>query len=276
MVEKVEKAKTVVKKTKTGLGKLRITIPESSLKTLAKIKIIRAGDNKQIKQIDKPQTDSTHPLPTGTYRVVAGYANSNYKPDSDADWGTYAVTGGETTNIAAGALAINVADTLAKAPIGAVMIISNDAPEFSLTTPYTGNDYYFFKTKPLPPGNYRFAVHYKRSYLYKTPETPMVLARSISVDPGNVATVTIDAGIQIKKAKDTVVSAWDIVPSNTDQPVMRIEKASNGDYPLWEAYAIAPGKYDIRMLPEGMDEPLTVGEAVTIAAGDFLSFDSGF
>lgn len=276
VVEKVEKAKAVVKKSKTGLGKLRITIPESSLVTLAKIKIIRTKDNKQLKQIDKPRADSTHPLPAGTYRIVAGYANSNYKPDSDAVWGTYTVNGGETTEVTTGALAINMADTLAKAPIGAVMIIGSEAPDFKLTTPYTGNDYYFFKTKPLPPGIYHFAVHYKRSYLYQTPEMPVVLAKEIAINPGQASVVTIDAGIRINKPSGTAVTAWDITPSDSNDPTMRIEKATNGDYPLWATYAVAPGKYNIRMLPEGMDEPLIVGEDVTISSGDLISFDSGF
>ena len=50
MVKKVafEKAKTTTKKKSTGLGKLKIVIPEQGLRSLNAIKIIRKKDNKVI------------------------------------------------------------------------------------------------------------------------------------------------------------------------------------------------------------------------------------
>ena len=105
---KVEEAKTTTVKAKTKLGKLKITMPESAVKTQGEIKIVRKRDNKVIKKA-KPQAEGTHPLLAGEYEVILQFKNTNYKPPSEASLGRFEVKGGEVTEIALGALVINKA-----------------------------------------------------------------------------------------------------------------------------------------------------------------------
>ncbi|MBC2716990.1 MAG: VWA domain-containing protein [Desulfobacteraceae bacterium] len=275
VAQKVEKAKTIGKKAVSRLGKLRITMPASATISLNTFKIIRKADGKLVKTVKDPGADSIHPLLSGDYEVVAGFANSNYKPDSDVSLGVFTVTGGETLAIDLGVLVFNIADTLKKIPAGAVIVTRADNPEFSLTLPYTGNDYYFYKPKPLPAGTYHFAVHYQRGYLYKTDTTPVVLAKNIQIQKGLETVVTIDSGISIKEPADSELVSWELVPQGSDAPAIKINRASNGSYPLWKTYAVMPGTYNLLGYIEGMDEPLPLGEGLTISNGDLIEFDTG-
>ena len=275
VVRKVEEAKTTTKKAVTKLGKLQVTIPESATRCLNTFKIVRVSDKKLLKEVKDPSPDSTHPLLAGKYEIIAGYANSNYKPDSDVSYGIFAIKGGETTTIKMGALAINIADALEDIPAGAVIITKKGNEKFKLITFYTGNSYYFYKTKPLPAGIYDFAVHYKKVRRYHTSDKPVVLAKDIPIEEGKESTVTIDSGIQLKKPQSTSLSAWELIPVNQKKALIRIERASNGDYPLWEPYAVPSGTYNLVVFPEGMTEPLPVGERITINKGELLKFDTG-
>ncbi len=275
VIQKVEKAKTVTKKAVSKLGKLHITIPKEATRCLNTIKIIRKKDGKVIKTIKLPGADSTHPLLMGEYEIVLGYTNSNYKPDSEVSLGIINIKGGETAELKFGSLAVNIADSLKKMPAGAVIITSEDKPNFKFTTMYTGNDYYFYKTKPLPPGRYSFAVHYKRTYLYNTSNKPIVLASGIEIKEGRQSVVNIDTGIIVKKVKSSKVIAWELIPEKGEEAIIRIERAKNGDYPLWQPYAIPPGKYDLVVFVKGMSEPLTVGDGLVINKGELLQFDTG-
>jgi len=275
VAKKVEKAKTTGKKAVSRLGKLRITMPKTATISLNTIKIIRKADGKLLKTIKDPGSDSTHPLLSGEYEVVAGFANSNYKPDSDVSLGVFKVTGGETLTIDFGVMTFNIADTLKGIPAGAVIITRADNPSFSLMLPFTGNDYYFYKPKPLPEGTYHFAVHYQRGYLYKTEATPVMLAENIKIRPGKDTVVTIDAGISVKEPADSTMVSWELVPEGKDTPAMKINRASNGSYPLWKTYAVMPGTYQLLGYIEGMDEPLPLGEGITISNGDLVEFDTG-
>ena len=99
VAKKVEKAKTIAKKATTKLGKLQITMPESAKICLNTIKVVRVSDGKLLKKVKDPKAVSNHPLLTGKYEVIAGYANSNYKPDSEVSYGVFEIKGGETTAI---------------------------------------------------------------------------------------------------------------------------------------------------------------------------------
>lgn len=275
VAKKVEKAKTTTRKAVTKLGKLQISMPESAKICLNTIKIARVSDGKLLKKVKDPKADSTHPLLTGKYEIIAGYANSNYKPDSEVSCGIFEIKGGETTAIKMGAIAVNIADSLKDIPAGAVIITKEGNQKFELTTPYTGNSYYFYKTKPLPAGLYSFAVHYKKVYRYKTSNTPVVLAKNIRVEEQKESVVTIDSGIQLKKVKSTPISAWELIPVNQEKSLIKIERATNGDYSLWQPYAVPPGTYDLAVFPEGMTEALPVGEGITIKKGELLKFDAG-
>ena len=276
VVRKAEVAKTTVKKAVSALGKLHITIPKAGLISLNALRILKAEGGVQVKEIKDPPADSLHPLLAGTYRIVAGFANSNYDPDSEVVFGTVDVKGGETTDLSLGCLHVSLADSLAKIPAGAVILTREEDPGFSLSLPYTGNDYYFYKPKPLPAGTYTLGVHYKKSYLYRSPETPVPLARDIRIEAGGEATAVVDAGIQIKKPQSSGASAWELVaPDGDRKPLLRVNTASNGDYPLWLPYAVSPGTFDLLLYMEGMDDPLPIAQGIVINPGELLSFDTG-
>jgi hypothetical protein len=164
--QKVEKARTAVKKNSTKLGKLQVTIPEDGLECLNSLKIVRKKDGKLLRTVEDPRPNATFPLLDGEYELVAGYANSNYKPDSEVTLGTWIVRGGETTVVPMGLLRVNIADPLKEMPTGAV-IVNSVAQGFELVTPYNDNPYFLYKPKPVPPGEYTFSVHYKLNYLYR-------------------------------------------------------------------------------------------------------------
>ncbi|HBF43696.1 MAG TPA: hypothetical protein DDW42_08750 [Desulfobacteraceae bacterium] len=272
---KVEKAKTTAKKSVSRLGKLHITMPASSTRCLHVLKVEKASNGKTIKKIESIKPDSVHPLLAGKYKLTAGYANSNYKPDSVVSYGTIEVKGGETTVLKLGAIAVNIADSLKKMPAGAVIITKEGDNGFTLVTPYTGNSYYFYKTKPVPAGTYNFAVHYKGSYLYRTSTKPVILAKSVHVSEGRQSVVTIDSGIRITKPHESSMVSWKLIPAENKTDFIMIDSASNGDYPLWETYAVPPGTYDLVAFVKGMTEPLPAGEGLMINKGELLKFDTG-
>ncbi|MDY6971974.1 MAG: VWA domain-containing protein [Thermodesulfobacteriota bacterium] len=274
IVQKVEKAKTVTRKATTKLGKLRIRMPRTSTASLNAFTIRRVPDGKDIKNIATPGPDTTHTLLSGKYEVIAGFANSNYHSDSEVSFGIREVNGGETALIELGAMAIDIADSLRDIPAGAVIISQAGNEELKFHIPFTGNDYYFYMTKPLPAGRYDLAVHYKRTYLYNTSEKPVVLVSNILVAEGQESIVKIDSGITLKKPSSSPVAAWELIPAGTEEAIMRISGAFNGDYPLWQRYAVPPGTYDLLLTLEGMTEPLPAGEGITIGNSELLEFDA--
>lgn len=275
MVEKVEQAKTSTRKVTSGLGKLQITIPEAGLISLNQFRIVRSSDGKTVKTIENPRADSTHPLLAGEYELIAGFANANYKPDSEVSFGTWTVSGGETQLVELGLLQVNISEELKPMAAGAVIITKPDSSDFELVIPNPGNDYYLYKPKPLPAGDYRFGVHYKRSYLYRTPETPVTLVDELSVPAAGEGYATIDSGIQLIKPQAEGVIGFELASSDGDWGTMKIAAASNGDYPLWQVYGVPPGSYQLNVFLEGMDEALPVASDLKVEAGVLLEIDTG-
>lgn len=273
--KKVEQAKTATKKATTGLGKLKITIPGQGLVSINGLKLKRVKDNKILKTIKDPQASSIHPLLSGEYELVGAFANSNYKPDSEVSFGTWKVTGGETTEIELGILSFNIADSLLKIPVGAVILTNDENPSFKLVTSYNDNPYYLFKPKPLPPGTYDVSVNYKQTYLYKTAETPVRLVENISIKGGRESTVTLDSGLRLVKPEAGGVDGFELVSQEKSWGSMKIMKASNGDYPLWKTYAVPPGTYGLNLIMEGMDEPLPLTDELVISPGELMEFTTG-
>lgn len=272
---KTEKARTTVTAVSSGLGTLKITMPQESLASLNTMKIVRVADRKLVKSIEDPAADSSHPLPAGIYELIGGYANSNYKPDSEMSMGTCRIEGGKTTRMAIGAIAIDITPPLARIPAGAVIITRQGASKHVLTTPETGNTYYFYKTKPLSAGTYSLAVHYQGSYLYRTGKQPVILQSGVVVKPGAISRAAIDTGIQLEKPLSSGVSAWALARPGSNVPVMKIQQASNGDYPLWQPYAIVSGTYDVLLYMNGMNEPLVVKKGLAIPRGSLIKISTG-
>ena len=271
VVEMVEKAKTLPKKAATGLGKLQITMPAEATVSLNAFIITRIADGKIVKTVENPSSDSTHPLPAGEYSLVVSFANPNYQPPTDISWGTFTINGGEVTRWDLGALAFNMADSLADLPVQSVTIANQKPGGFSLTLQHHGNGYYLFKPKPLPPGNYAVSVTYARC------EVPTPLAESLAVAVNRTVFATIDCGFKIMQPASGSgdVTGWELRVHGTETPVIAVTRRWDNQYPLWETFAVMPGQYDLFLTLKGMDEPLPVAAGLAIQKGDLQQFESG-
>jgi len=272
---KVQQAKTATRSMATGLGKLQISIPEKGRVSVNAFKLIRLEDEKIIKTISEPPAESIHPLPAGTYRLIAGFANVNNKPDSEVSFGEWTVIGGATTVIDLGILTINITPELARMATGAVIITSKENPSFNLAVAYNDNDYYLYKPKPLPAGTYDLNVHYKKSYLYLTEETPILLVPDVVIPAGGEGAATIDSGIRLKKPAAGGLDGFELISVEENWGPLRVVKAKNGDYPLWMEYGVPPGTYRLQGYLEGMTEPMPLVEGLQISAGELLEVDTG-
>ena len=268
--EKVKKAKTQVVRRKTGLGKCRIQMPPDALRSVAGIKIKRKSDAKIIKEGALSGADSTHPLPAGDYELILQLANPNYRPPTEVVLQDIAVDGGSVTNVTLGAIALNVADGLADASISELLVREIGSGRVVVHTVVKNNDYYLFKTKPVPGGSYELVIHYYRS------PAPMILASPLEVQAGRQTTVTLDTGFVMKKPPNSGdVTGWDLIPKGAEKPILIVKRGFDNQEPLWRRFIIPPGIYQVRMHIKGMSEPLTVGEAVEIRRGQTLEFDTG-
>ncbi len=261
---KVEEAKTKEVKAKSRLGKLNVSLPESGLKTLDSLKIIRVSDNKLLKQTKA--VAGVHSLLAGKYKVVLAFAKPNYRKPDDAVVGEYEVKGGEITNVNLGVVVINLAKGLATAADG-VSIIDQATGKPFITHVSPDNDYYLMKPRPVPPGTYSVAFHYHKS------PSPTIVAKDLKVTPGKETVATIDAGIAIKEASG--VTGWDLVPSDKDKATLQVRRRFDNDYPLWKSFAVLPGTYNLYVLQKGMSEPLPVGEGIEVKRGETVVFDAG-
>lgn len=268
VTQKVEQAKTVATKVKTGLGKLQVTMPPSAAVSLAEIAIQRPSDGKPFKLVKDPDADSIHPLPAGTYTVILGFANPNYNPPTNVPITPFEVGGGETSRLELGAVAFNIAESLKKIPVRGVQV-RNTVGDFSLELLYHGNDYYFFKPKPVPEGTYTVSVTYANS------KTHTVLADNVTVRAGLESIVTLDAGIQLLKPEGQSITGWHLLPKGEKAPLLVVQRRWDNEFPLWETFAVPPGSYALEVLMKGMDAPLRVSEDIAISAGQLVQFDTG-
>ncbi len=268
--EKVEKAKTTAVKKTTGLGKLNLTLPEEALKSVATIKLVRTSDGKVVKEGKLDRAESIHPLPAGAYEFILGYANPNYKPPTECSLGSILIHGGETTELALGALSYNLAEGLADRNISAVVIQASGMGKEVVVSEDHGNDYYLFKAKPLLPGVYDVAIRY-----YRSPGPSVLIATNIVVAEGKTGVATVQTGVALKEPAAGGVQGWDLIPSGADKPVLQVRRGHDNNEPLWRRFMILPGTYSIQVLMKDMDEPLLAGEEVQIVSGETLEFDTG-
>lgn len=262
---KVEKAKTTKVKTVSKLGKLQISLPAEAAKSLAGVRIIRVSDGKVLKEAKK--VAGTHPLLAGQYKVELLFAQPNYRKPDVAQAGTWEVKGGQTTKLALGAVAINIAKGLGTAVAG-VGLVDEKTGTVYVNHLSPDNDYYLFKPRAVPPGTYTLTFTFGNS------KGPSPVASGIKVAAGQVATVTLDSGIQLKKS-GAAVQSWQLKAAGTDKVVLNIKRRWDNDYPLWRAFPVQPGKYDLWVTVKGMAEPLPVGEGLAIQKGQTLELDTG-
>ncbi|MBN1276888.1 MAG: VWA domain-containing protein [Deltaproteobacteria bacterium] len=270
LVQKVEyeKATTTRKKARSGLGKLRLIFPDpgEKRKGLEQFRIVRKSDGKTIKTVERPDSDSSHPLPAGEYQVVLGYANTNFQPPSEISPLNVTVEGGETSELALGMLIFNVAESLKKLPADFVTLRTTDG-KFVVHTPSRGNSAHFFTAKPLPPGSYSF--EYGND---KIEPKLAIVASGLEIKPRAETVLTLDSGFQIKK-HDQSMTGFDIVGMD-EKTVLQVRRRWDNTYPHWETFPLAPGAYAVLVYLKGMNEPLPVGE-LEIRKGEIVEFDTG-
>ncbi len=269
VTKKVEKAKVVKKKKTSRMGKLRITFPGEG-KSIRAFTLTRASDGKVVKTVENPKNDSIHPLLAGDYNLMAGFANPNYKPNTDVSFGTWTITGGEETTCSLGTIAFNVADGLKSMPVDSITVTEIHTKTPSITLKCDSNDYYLFKSKPVIPGTYQVSLTYSRS------KVPTILIDDLTVHAGKTAHVTIDSGITIVKPGETSVQAWSLLPDGGETAVIDVERRWDNQEPLWRIFAVPAGTYDLMMKLKGMDDSLPAGEQIEIRKGELLEFDTGF
>ncbi len=68
---------------------------------------------------------------------------------------------------------------------------------------------------------------------------------------------------------------FELISSDASWGPMKINIASNGDYPLWQVYGVPSGDYQLNMYLGGMSEPLPVASDIHIAPGVLLEMDTG-
>jgi len=253
--------------------KLQLILPESSLISLAGLKIKRESDEKNIKEGKITGPDTTHPLLADKYELTLSFKNPGHNPPTDVSIASFEIMGGETTSLLLGAIVFNIAEgLLVDKNVHGVSVIERDTGKTLLTIDMKpmGNSYYFFKPKPVPAGEYDIEVH----YVYST--QPTVIATNIVVEDGKESFVTLDSGIVIEKPNGTAVNGWDLIPSGKSEPLLVVRRGSMGrEYPLWSLFIVPPGTYDIYIHVSGMDEPLPVGEGIEIQKGQTLKFNTG-
>ena len=262
---KVEKAKTETVKAVSKLGKLEITLPKSAEKALAGVRIIRVKDNKKIKESEK--VAGTHPLLAGEYKVELLFAQPNYRKPDPADAGVWEVKGGQTTKIELGAVVINIAKGLGEAVAGVSLVDEKTGKDFMSHHP-SNNNYYMFKPKATPAGTYTLCFTFGRN------KKPSTVVKGVKVEAGKETVVTLDSGIQLKKAKENVQS-WQLKPAGGKEVVLDIKRRWDNDYPLWKAFPVQPGSYDLWVTIKGMGEALPAGEGIEIKKGQTLVFNTG-
>lgn len=269
IAQKVEQAKTQVVTQATGLGKVRILLPESALQSLSGYRIVRKISDKTVKEGELPAADSTHPLISGDYALTLLFANPNYQPPTELPAGEFSVAKGATTEIAFGALVFNVAAELKEAPVEAIVVSDSASGRETLRILPHGNDYYLFKPKALPPGTYDVA------FLYRRCETPSKIAAGLAVAAGKETVLTLDSGIQVARPQETRVRGWDLVPTGGGEPALSIRRGFDNEEPLWRPFPAQPGTYDLILKVNDMDEDLPAGEGLEIGPGQTVQFDTG-
>ena len=269
IAQKVEQAKTQVVQQATGLGKVRILLPENAMQSLAGYRIIRKISDKIVKEGEFPAADSTHPLMSGDYALTLLFANPNYQPPTELPLGDFSVAKGATTEIALGDVAFNVAEELKEAPVEAIIVSDSASGRETLRILPHGNDYYLFKPKALLPGTYDVA------FLYRRCETPSKIATGLAVAAGRETVQTLDSGIVVSRPNETRVRGWDLVPAGGGAPVLSIRRGFDNEEPLWRPFPVQPGTYDLILKVNDMDEDLPAGEGLTIQAGQTVQFDTG-
>lgn len=293
VTQKVVQAKTKAVNGKTGLGKLRISMPPGSEKSLSFVQIVRLWDGAVLRRIESPKPVASTPLPAGKYAITMGFATPNYGAPTVTNVIQMTIRNGETRELRLGSISFNIPKHLVKNDwqnrlnVDKVILTASGTEQPVVTVLDRNNGAYNFAPKPIVPGLYDVRFKYATDTDVST-----VVARGVQVAAGKDVLVTLDSGIQFQHA-DVDITGWDLIaegsattspPEDGDAPIVRVpvlsvrsfSPVSGGASCLWYPYVIPPGRYDIVVHVKGMVEPLPVGEDIDIGQGELLRFDSGF
>jgi len=271
---------------RTGLGRIVFTQPEKTVRSMAGLQIVRIKDEKVIKTTGRLPVTSNHPLLDGSYQVHYTFAQPNFGKPMQVALGKVEIRRGKDTQIALGGIEFNIDKTLEKdAPVSQVLISDSGSKQVAAVANDNSNGSYNFKAKALLPGVYDVSIRYTRS-LKGAP--PTVVARQVSVTAGKCTLVTLDSGFRIKQSSDTHVTGWDLIPvpsrletpageggSVVMGPTVQPRRGRDNQYPLWAAFVVPAGHYQLQVHIRGMTEPLLLEDDLEIKPGQLIEYDAG-
>ncbi|MBN1827379.1 MAG: VWA domain-containing protein [Candidatus Eisenbacteria bacterium] len=265
---KVEEVKSTRVKASTGLGKLRLLLPEASAISLGGIRILKSADGAKVKEAEVGP-ESLHPLLAGDYRLVLLFGNPNYKPPTEVEIDPFTVAGGGTTEVVLGSIGFRVDEELPDLNLDGILLRRSGEEDLLLDLNVDGNDYYLWKAKPIPAGRYDVLLRY-----YRSPE-PMVLFEGVEVRAGEETPLVVNTGFVLTPPASGGVTGWDLVPAGGSEPIIQVRRGWDNQEPLWRRFVVPPGTYDLMLHLDGMEEPLPAGQGIRIEAGETMEFDSG-
>lgn len=240
-------------------GVAEIRIPEQGLHSLARVSLKEMGAHSATWSVSNLTEVVSARLPVGEYRVLLGFANSNYQPPTEVEAGHMAVTAAMTNVFSLGLLAFNVREDIPDLNLSAVMVRgSAGGPEVALRN--TGNTYYFFLPKPLPPGLYDAAILYNRS------TGPSMMTTGIVVRAGETTVVEWDSGLVLRPPTTGTVTGWSLTPEGRQESWLAVRRGLDNDEPLWRRFMVPPGRYRLDLVRDPASPPATP-EIVTVEAG---------
>ena len=288
IARKVEAAKSVPAPASTGLPKIVVKMPSGTEKGAAGLRIAKAGDGKVIKETDNLAAESIHPVPPGGYAIDLLFATPNYGDPTVTPLGTLDVVAGQTRVIELGGVGFNLAPGVLRSDAVANEVILADSATGRpvVTVRSKNNGYYNFVPKAVLPGVYDVRLQYGNF------DGPTTVARNVTVVPGKITTVTLDAAVRVKEPASGDVTGWDLVPvpekpagevaeserapgQAAAEPILKARPPHGNRDNLWNGYFVPPGRYDLFLHIKGMAEPLQAGSGLEIQAGKTLEFDSG-
>ncbi|QDV83315.1 vWA domain-containing protein [Planctomycetes bacterium TBK1r] len=154
-VQQVDPAKVSAKAARSGLGKLRVTMPIGSEVSLKNLKIGNPESGDVKRTVEGPKSDGTYPLLSGTYFVSLGFATPSYGRPTESSLGEVTISKGETRRLSLGSISFNIAKELEeKIAVEEVLITDAGTNHVVARVRKNGNTYYHFKPKPMVAGVY--------------------------------------------------------------------------------------------------------------------------
>jgi hypothetical protein len=248
-------------------GALEVRIPKEGLRSLAWVRLTQEGGKSPAWSASNLASVVSTRVPAGPYRLQLGFANSNYQPPTEVDAGPVAIAAGATNRLGLGIVAFSVQPDLPDLNLSGVIVRGqNGGPTVELKD--TGNTYYFFLPKPLPPGVYDAAIRYARS------AGPSWVATGIVVRAGEPSVVTLDSGLALRPPKEGRVTGWSLAREGSAEPWVAVTRRSDNDEPLWRRFMLPPGTYRLSIVHDSAS-PAWPPETVTVEAGRTLIHTPG-